>query len=87
MFRLCSNVKVKKDDYSDEIVKEKPFSYVRNLKYVSTKDFNDYDLYKLLYLGPLDYYYNKLVLLFGVPRIHNNVNGYIIAYYAFSRYP
>ena len=81
MFRLCSNVKVKESDFSDEvefsdeIVKEKAFSNVRILKYISTKDFNDYDLYKLLYLGPLDYYYNNLVKLFGQPRIHNNVNG------------
>ena len=69
MFRLCSNVKVKESDFSDEvefsdeIVKEKAFSNVRILKYISTKDFNDYDLYKLLYLGPLDYYYNNLVKL------------------------
>ena len=71
MFRFCSNVKVKKDDYSDEIVKEKVFYNVPSLRYCSTKDFNDYDLYKLNYLGPLDYYYDNLTNLFGQPRIHN----------------
>lgn len=76
MFKFCSSVKVQKceptddigNDYSDEIVKQKAFSNEFNLKYVSTKDFNDVDLYNLIYLGSLDYSYSKFVSLFGEPR-------------------
>ena len=77
MFKFCSSIKVQKceptddisNDYSDEIVNQKAFSNEFKLRYVSTKDFNDVDLYNLIYLGSLDYSYSYFVSLFGEPRV------------------
>ena len=76
MFKLCSSVKVKSPEATDEIFKQKAFSTNYDLKYSATKDFNDYDLCKLVYLGPLDYSYDDLVYFFGEPRIENNYDAY-----------
>lgn len=79
MFRFCSSVNVKEpeesEEASDEIVKQHAFSERYDLRYESTKDFNDFDLYKLTYLGPLDYSYKELLYLFDEPRVYDNLNG------------
>ena len=79
MFWFCSSIKVKEsknhEEASDQIVRQKAFSDRLDLRYESTKDFNDFDLYKLTYLGPLDYTYKKLIYLFDEPVIYDNLNG------------
>jgi len=72
MFRLCSSIRVQEPTLSDEIVRQKAFCMTRKIVYESTRDFNDYDLYKLNYLGPLDFSYNKLVYYFNEPRSFMN---------------
>ena len=78
MFRFCSSVNVKEpeEEASDEIVKENAFSETRDLRYKCIKEFNDYELYNLTYLAPLDYSYTKLLYLFDEPCIHNNLKEY-----------
>ncbi len=72
MFRLCSSTKVQEPTPSDEIVKQKAFSMECNIVYESSRDFNDNDLCKLNYLGPLEYSYNKLLYYFNEPQFFTN---------------
>tara|TARA_Y100001970_G_C14020272_1_gene743133 strand:- start:497 stop:910 length:414 start_codon:yes stop_codon:yes gene_type:complete len=83
MFRLCSSVKVKDNfsdvinpnGYTDEIVKQNAFSMKKNLTYNVTTDYNDDDLYHLVYLGPICISYSKLVRLFGEPQEYPCINA------------
>ena len=65
---------VNPDCYTDVIVKQNAFSMKRNLIYTVTTDYNDNDLYDLVYLGPVYVSYSKLTRLFGEPQEYTCAN-------------